>query len=72
MQQFDFGVGSIVKFKDKVYAYPYSPHYDLYLGQTFQIVAFHEGNHIELQCLSSPSIKVAGYVHEDELEYSDL
>jgi hypothetical protein len=80
MQQFDFGVGSIVKFKNKVYTEPYAPYYDLYKDHVFQIDKIGhpdedepiDNRHVLLKCLDNPSLLVAGYVHEDELEYSDL
>jgi hypothetical protein len=66
------GLGSIVEFRPKVYKAPYAPHYDAYKGHTFQVVAVHEGDHIELKCLDDKSIIVAGYIHEDEITYGKL
>jgi hypothetical protein len=57
----------IVFFDPKVYAAPYAPHYNRYRNHAFKIVAFHEYDHIELECISDPTVKVNGYVHEDEL-----
>jgi len=76
-------IGDRVMFKDKVFAPPYTPYYNQYLGQVFQVLLFHvldentddliqcgtyaPGCHVELACISNPEIKVAGYVHDDEI-----
>lgn len=62
------GVGMDVYFRTKVFAPPYTPYYDAYRGHKFNVVALHEGGHVELKCISDPSVVVAGYVHDDELK----
>lgn len=58
-------------FHDKVFAEPYTPYYDAYRGHTFVIDhASNEdktGNHVWLTCISDDSVKVAGYIHLDQL-----
>lgn len=77
-------IGSRVRFVDKMFAPPYSPYYDEYNDQVFEVLLFHvidentddliechyhEPNcHVELMCVSNPDIKVAGLVHDDEIE----
>lgn len=60
-------VGHTVVFHPKVFEGPYVPYYDAYKGHKFIIVDFHYGDHIELKCLTDETVKVAGYVHDDEL-----
>jgi hypothetical protein len=61
-------LGSNVIFAKKVYEPPYAPYYDAYKGQVFQIIAYHDNyTHVEVECISDPSIKVAGYVHPNEI-----
>jgi hypothetical protein len=60
-------IGQHVTFHPKVFKPPYTPYYDEYEGHTFQIIALHEGGHIELKCVSG-DVKVAGYVHSDVLQ----
>lgn len=58
-------------FHDKVFSEPYTPYYDAYRGHTFVIDHASDedetGNHVWLTCISDDSIKVAGYVHLDQL-----
>ncbi len=58
-------------FHDKVFLEPYAPYYDAYRGHTFVIdhasTEDETGNHVWLTCVSDESIKVAGYVHLDQL-----
>lgn len=61
------GLGMTVYFKSKVYRAPFAPYYDAYKGHKFQVVAIHDGYHIELKCLTG-DVKVAGHVHGDELK----
>lgn len=60
------------RFHDKVFSEPYTPYYDAYSGHTFVIdhasTEDETGNHVWLTCVSDDSIKVAGYVHLDQLE----
>ncbi len=61
-------IGSIVTFVPKVYEPPYAPYYDAYKNQTFRVAAYHyQYTHVEVKCVSDPTIKVAGYVHPDEI-----
>lgn len=62
------GVGMKVCFRSKVFEAPYTPYYDAYKGHQFEVVAIHEGNHIELKCTDDPSVIVQGCVHDDELK----
>lgn len=63
-----FNLGDRVEFDSKVYWPPYAPWYDNYKYQEFTVVALHhEDSHIELICITDPSIEVEGYVHPDEL-----
>lgn len=63
------GLGSIVRFNEKVFAEPHAPFYDAYRGHTFCVMDFdYTGDHIELCCSSDPTIKVKGFVHANELE----
>jgi len=62
-----FNIDELVVFSPKVYAPPYKPYYDNYVEQIFKIVAFHEGDHIELECISDSNIIVNGYIHPDEI-----
>jgi hypothetical protein len=60
--------GTEVAFHNKVFQPPYTPFYDEYANQTFQVVRLHhDDTHVELVCISDPSIKVKGYVHDDEI-----
>lgn len=59
--------GMPVRFHEKVFSGPWVPYYDSYKGHTFEVVAVHEGDHIELKCTSDPAVKVQGCVHDDEL-----
>jgi NAD(P)H-flavin reductase len=61
-----FKVGDKVQFREKVYRKPYTPYYDDYKGHAFEIVGVHEGDHIELKCITGDTI-VKGHVHDDEL-----
>lgn len=58
-------------FHDKVFLEPYAPYYDAYRGHTFVIdhasTEDETGNHVWLTCVSDENIKVAGYVHLDQL-----
>ena len=60
-------IGSKVVFSDKVFHHPYTPYYDAYKGHTFEVVAFHEGGHVQLKCVSDASVVVKGCPHDDEL-----
>lgn len=76
-------IGTRVKFEPKVFTAPYVPYYDAYFGEVFEIIQFHVdstveddliesdqyelGCHVELKCVSNPSIVVAGLVHDNEL-----
>jgi len=64
---FDFNIGDTVKFYSKVWteAY-YLPYYDAYKGHTFKIFDI-DGEHIGLRCVDDQTVKVAGYVHDDEI-----
>ena len=63
------GVGMEVYFRSKVFEPPYTPYYDAYRGRKFRVVAMHyEDTHVELECIDDPNLKVAGYVHPDELK----
>jgi len=78
-----FNIGDKVEFRAKVFFPPYTPYYNAYDMQVFQIIKFHihrpyeddlvpsnqyePGCHVELKCTSDPEIKVAGYVHDDEI-----
>lgn len=62
------GVGMEVYFRSKMYKHPYAPHYDPYKGHKFKVDKIHYGDHCELSCISDPTLKVAGYVHDDELK----
>jgi hypothetical protein len=58
-------------FHDKVFKEPYTPYFDSYKGHTFVIDHASDedetGNHVWLTCISDDSVKVAGYVHLDQL-----
>ena len=60
-------IGSYVVFDPKVLEPPYAPYYDDYETHLFKVVAFHEGEHIELECVCCSNVKVNGCVHHDEL-----
>lgn len=62
------GAGMSVCFRSKVFAAPYTPHYDTYKGHHFTVVAVHPGDHVELKCTSDPAVYVNGHVHADELK----
>lgn len=58
--------GMKVTFHPKVFKHPYTPYYDAYQGHTFEVVALHPGDHVELKCVSG-TVVVGGCVHDDEL-----
>jgi len=61
-------LGSKVIFAKKVFEPPYTPYYDAYKDQVFEIVAYHHNyTHVELVCVSDPTIEVDGYVHPNEI-----
>lgn len=60
-------VGMVVVFEDKVFSPPYTPYYDSYKGHIFEVLAFHEGDHVKLKCVDDPSVAMQGYPHADEL-----
>lgn len=69
MNEPKIGVGMQVYFRSKVFEAPYTPYYDAYKGHKFQVVAvYDEGEHVELKCISDPSLKLAGCPHADELK----
>lgn len=68
MKEPKIGVGMEVYFRSKVFSAPYTPYYDAYRGHKFKVVGIHYGDHVELTCISDPSVQVAGYVHDDELK----
>ena len=61
-------IGDLVTFNSKVFCPPWTPYYDAYKGHTFEIVSFHPGHHVELKCVSDPTIIVQGHVHDDEIQ----
>lgn len=61
------GVGMHVCFRSHVFESPYAPHYDSYKGHKFEVVKEHEGNHLQLKCISG-NIVVNGYVHPSDLK----
>lgn len=62
-------IGDIVTFTDKVFEPPYAPHYATYRGHVFRIVTYHHNrSHLELCCISDPTIIVNGYVHLDVVQ----
>lgn len=68
LHQYTIGVGMEVYFRAKVYRDPYAPYYDAYKGHKFKVVALHDDSHVELTCISDPTVQVGGYVHQDELK----
>ena len=62
------GEGMEVYFRSKVFEGPYAPYYDAYQGHKFRVVKIHHGNHLELECLTDPELRVAGWVHDDEVK----
>jgi hypothetical protein len=61
--------GARVRFRAKVFRPPWSPHYDEYRGHLFVIEAFkHSRSHLQLRCLSDPTIVMKGLVHPDEVK----
>lgn len=62
------GKGMKVCFRSKVFKPPYTPYYDAYKGHAFEVVNIRAHDHIELKCVSDPTLKVAGLVHDDELK----
>lgn len=60
-------VGTSVTFHEKVFQGAWYPYYEDYKGHTFEVVAIHYGDHIELKCTSDPKVIVKGAVHDDEL-----
>lgn len=61
-------IGMEVFFRSRVYEPPFSPYYDAYKGHKFKVVKLHHGDHIELTCVSDPTVKVNGYVHVEDLK----
>lgn len=59
------------KFHDRVFAEPYSPYYDDYVGQEFVIDHWLEedeqNQHVMLTCITNPAIMVKGYVELSNL-----
>ena len=49
-----------VCFRSKVFEGSYVPYYDAYKGHHFEVVAVHEGDHIQLKCVSDPTVIVQG------------
>lgn len=68
----NYGNGTIVEFREKVFQEPFKPHYDAYRGHVFQINTIHAGGHVELICVDDKSIVVQGHVHEDEIKYGKM
>jgi hypothetical protein len=62
------GMGMLVYFRSKVYEPIYGGFYDSYKGHVFKVIGVHEGDHIELECVTDDDLKVAGHVHSDELK----
>ena len=60
-----------VTFKAHVYAPPFAPYYDAYKGHVFVIDHRHPEpeatDHVWLECIDDPSVKVQGYVELDDL-----
>ena len=54
-------VGDLVCFIEAVYKAPYAPYYNDYRNHHFKIVSFHEGDHVELECVTG-DVKVKGNV----------
>lgn len=63
----DIGMGMEVYFRSHVYSPPWSPYFDAYKGHKFKVVGIHEGDHIELQCVTG-DVKVSGHVHKQDLK----
>lgn len=59
----------LYQFHPRVFAHPYTPFYDAYKGQAFRIVRYHpdDGEHVWLECVTDPSVKVDGYVDIDDI-----
>jgi|WetSurSiteA1Bulk_404760.scaffolds.fasta_scaffold500424_2 hypothetical protein len=65
----NIGLGMKVCFRSKVFENPtYVPFYDAYKGHVFEVVGIEDYSHIELKCISDPSVKVDGLVHNDEVK----
>jgi hypothetical protein len=63
------GVGMEVYFRSHVFEPPFVPYYNSYMGHKFEVVRLHyNGTHVELRCIDDPSVKVAGYVHPEDLK----
>jgi hypothetical protein len=57
------------KFKDYMYTNEaYKPYYSKYKGHEFIIVNYPFNGHIEIQCVTNPTIIVDGLVHISDLE----
>ncbi|WAX21949.1 hypothetical protein [Stenotrophomonas phage RAS14] len=61
------GIGMHVCFRSHVFKPPYAPFYDSYMGHKFEVVAIHEGHHLQLKCISG-NIVVNGNVHHSDLK----
>jgi hypothetical protein len=63
--------GKIVVFHDRVYDMPFKPYYDAYKGHMFTIDHEHPedstGEHVWVNCVTQPSLKVNGYVDRMDL-----
>lgn len=64
---------SLIKIKDRVINNDLlNPYYEKYRGHVFRIDHEHPddktGEHIWLECISDPTVKVDGYVHRSEIE----
>lgn len=63
------GIGMEVYFRSKVFDpnRPWFPYYEAYKGHKFRVTGLYEHGHVELVCISDPSVVVQGCVHNDEL-----
>jgi len=71
-----FEIGTLVIFNPKVFnpLRPWYPYYDNYKGHVFKVIGYLEDreegtvyNHLFLECVSDPNVKVMGCVDDDEL-----
>jgi hypothetical protein len=64
-------VGDRIVFDHRVYLPPLAPHYDKYKGHVFTVVAFHYGGtHVHVED-EDEQVKVAGYIHWDDIRLAD-
>jgi hypothetical protein len=60
---------ALYSFHPRVFEHPYTPYYDAYKGHLFRIVRYspEADDHVLLECVSYPQVKVDGYVDIDDI-----